>query len=639
MSGIFGILRRRGGPVDPELFRIISTAMADWGPDGGGTWLEGCCGLGQALLHNTPEAVHERLPRWEPEARVAFTAEARIDNREALLRELEIPPSRRPSTPDGDLVLKAYLKWGEDCPDHLLGDWSFAAWHPDDRRLFLARDHHGNTALYTWAGDDYFAFASGRKALLALPIVPKVLNEFRLAQILVSWPGDGIETVHQGIESLPPAHTATVTPDRFARRRYWYLEDTPLLRYPRSEDYVEGLREVLAEAVRCRLRSLRPVGATLSGGLDSGSVVGLAGPMLAAEGKTLPTFSSVPLFDVSKTVSPLRFGDETPYIRATAEHVGNVEAHLLDSAGVGPVAGLLRKMEVQQSPTHAAGNAYWIVDILERARGHGLGTLLTGQGGNASISWIGVPWIPPGTAPESLRNWKLRLKYDWVLPRVPDPALRLWIRLRRLGRARDWSHTAIREEFARRIDLAARRDASDEGPLAQFARRRDPRQMRYAIIKPGSSEGGLLWAEQGAACRLEVRDPTLDKRVLEYTIAVPNAEFTGPDAVDRYLLRRAMRGLLPPAVLDTPRRGRQAADLVERLRTEGPVVESALASVRGARFVNEYLDCGRLADYWRSYQTTDAATAEQTHRAMTVFTRGLMAALFLLRFEDRERAG
>ncbi len=629
MIGIFGIFNRNGAPVSPETVQTMRSAMAYWGPDGGDTWLEGCCGLGHLLLHNTPEARYEQLPRWIAGPDIAFTATARIDNRAELCRRFDIPADAQPTTPDSELMLRAYLRWGEACADHLLGDWSFAVWQPEKRRLFLARDHHGNTALYTYADRDRFVFASTKKALLALAVVPKQLNELRLAQILVSWPGDGVQTVHQGIERLPPAHTLTVTPQAAQKRRYWYLEDTPQLNYKRSEDYVAGFHEVFGEAVRCRLRSDRQVGATLSGGLDSGSVVALAGPLLAQQGRRLPTYSSVPLYDVSSTISPLRFGDETPYIRATAEHVGNVELNLLTSAHISPLTGLTEVLKILDAPTHAAGNMYWIVDILQTARAQGVGTLLTGQGGNATISWLGKPWLRPGTAPESLRNLKLRLQHDLLLPLLPPAALSGLARLRRATHPRTWQNTAINPAFAGRLQLAEQLEASEKGTVAGLLRRRDPRRMRFVTIQPGRAIVGALWHELGAAGQMEVRDPTTDKRVLAYTLAVPNREYTGPGATDRYLLRRAMRGRLPPQVLNAPRRGRQAADLVARLRAEAAGVEAELARFAASPPVNAYINTGRLAEAWRACHAAAPVTAMQTHQAVTIITRGMMAAAFL----------
>ncbi len=630
MSGILGLVNLDGAPVEAASLEAMRDAMAFWGPDGIRIWRTGAAGLGQLTLFNTPEAVGESLPRWLPDEGLGFTAEARIDNREELFAALDVPPSGRATMPDGDLLLRAYLRWGEAAPDRVLGDWSFAAWHPAERRLFLARDHHGNTALYYAADDRRVAFGSSIKALLALPGLPHRLNELRLAQVLTSWTGDGTESFYEGIHVLPPAHALTASPAGTSKRLYWSLEDAPKLRLKSDADYVEGLRSVLDEAVRCRLRSHRPVGATLSGGLDSGSVSVLAARALAARGKRLSGFCSAPLHDVTDTIGPYRFGDETPLARATAAHAGNIDLHLLRSEAVSPVSAIRQVLAFQDAPGHSACNFYWMVDMLQSARAEGLGTLLTGQGGNASISWHGTPWVAPGMAPEQAHDLRRRLKYQVLLPLVPEVVL-LW-RARRQARGRRWENTAIRPEFARRLRLAERRLAEEEADRElSHQTLRDPERMRYSIIEPGRSSVGAIWTEWGAAFGLEVRDPTLDRRVLEFSLGVPNRLYTAPDGTDRYLLRRAMKGLLPPEVLQNPRRGRQAADIVARLTSHASEMDAALAELEGSRAAGEYVNVAELKRAWGAV-LAGPPDAKAYNRAVTVVTRGLMAGLFAARF-------
>jgi asparagine synthase (glutamine-hydrolysing) len=624
MSGIFGCYSRDGQPVQPDTVLRMRQAMAFWGPDGGSTWCDGPVALGQLLLYNTPESIHEKLPRWLPDQRLALTAEARIDNRDELCQELGIPTTDRPEMPDGDLVLHAYLRWGEVCVDRLLGDWSFAVWHPAENRLFVARDHHGNTSLFYYSDERRFVFASSKKAVLALDFVPKRVNELAVARILMSKKGDGVETEHESIFRLPPAHTLTVTPERLTTHRYWRLEETPLLKLKRSEDYVEGLREVLTEAVRCRLRSYRPVGVALSGGLDSGSVASLAARELAQQGKRLPAYSSVPLFDFGNAVGPYRFGDETPYIKATAEAAGNIDIHYLRSGHISPIAGIRRLLEILDAPTHSACNAYWMIDILETAGAHGIGTLLTGQGGNATISWIGRPWITPGCAPEQNHNWLLRFKHEILAQLIPPRLLPCvqWMR-------RPW---APGNEYAiaprlEQVLFQAEKQLPEPHPeyiLPTY----DARLKRCVALEPGRSTVGAFWGQAGAAFGMEVRDPTLDKRVVQFVLAVPNREYTGPTGADRFLLRRAMKGCLPDSVLGQPRRGRQAADLIQRLKASSAEVDCAVRELENSPDTQACLDLDRLKKSWRSL-VEDSVTGASFRAAVVVLTRGLMVGLFL----------
>jgi asparagine synthase (glutamine-hydrolysing) len=390
---------------------------------------------------------------------------------------------------------------------------------------------------------------------------------------------------------------------------------------------VEGFLEVYDRAVRDRLRSHRPVGVTLSGGLDSGSVTALAARALGEQGQRLTAFTAVPLYDTSQTVGPKRFGDETHFASLTAAHWPNVDHHLLKSAHISPIQGIRRTLEIMPEPSHAAGNYFWITDLLDQAKATGLGTLLTGQGGNATVSWTGAPELRSRAA--AFRGgWKEGVRRN--LPLWALRPLMAW-RIQR----QTWSGASIRSDFAQRVQLAQRRAAAIGGDITLLESWRTPRDKRYAIIQPDGSRVGDLWARQGAAAGLEVRDPTLDKRVMAYTLAVPDPIFDSSDGADRWMMRAAMAGLLPDEVRLNRKRGRQSADLAGRLLARRDEVEAALVAVDAAP-ANAYVDAAKMRQAWAAVQAE--ATALATHRAGTILLRGLLAGLFLNRESSAGRA-
>ena len=198
---------------------------------------------------------------------------------------------------DAEIVLTAYLEWGEACVERLLGDFAFAIWDPRRQRLFCARDHMGMRQLiYHHSPGRFFAFATDPRAILVLPQTPYRINEARIADYLVE-ELEGIDktsTFFEEVFRLPPAHSMSVGIDTFSVRRYWTLGPEPTLRGGSKQSYAEAFLETFTEAVRCRLRTVGPVGSTLSGGLDSGSIVAVGSQLLAAEGRApLHTFSAV----------------------------------------------------------------------------------------------------------------------------------------------------------------------------------------------------------------------------------------------------------------------------------------------------------------------------------------------------------
>ena len=632
MSGIFGVLRRDGGLITPFVPEIMRQAMAGREDLGCCVRLDGPVALGQMHRFSTSDAGHETMPLIDNAAGFIFSAAGRVDNRDELISDcgLRIVEYGKTGISDGDLILHAYRKWGEDCPRRIYGDWSFAAWHPRERRLFISRDHFGNTSLYYYADPRLFAFASDRKALLVLDTGPIKMDELYLAQVLTSWPAyHGERTIHTPIKRLPPAHCLTVTHEHLDVRQYWRLEDTPELHLPRRNDYVEAFRGLFDEAVRSRLRVSnsggaqgngdRFIAATLSGGLDSGSVTATAAHFLHDEGKRLSAFTSVPLSDTGIYVGK-RFGDELPFALATARHAGNVDLHQITARTISPVQAIRRMLEIFNEPGHAAGNFFWILELEETARANGCRVLLTGQQGNAGISWTGDVFSQPFSLQLSHYGWRRWVKERAKLT-LPDLFLKAY-RQARVPKDYSWcKSSSISPDFARRLNLLEQRlNDPAENP-------RTPQERRFQILKPGSSFGGALHAQMGAAHGLEIRDPTADARVLAFTISVPDHIFIDPETgMDRMLIRDSMKGRLPDEVRLNRRRGRQAGDLVPRLRACAAEVETALDELSHGPAAG-YLDVPYMVEVWRMIQTQD--TPEAFRKAGTVLTRGIMAGLFV----------
>jgi asparagine synthase (glutamine-hydrolysing) len=646
MSGIFGILNFDGQPVAREHLEAMRASMAYWGPDGSSIWQAENIGLGHLLLHNTPEACYESLPRQDPASSLVLTAHVRIDNREELISDQRLgiggSTSDQAQIPDSQLILRAYLHWGEECVHHLIGDWAFAVWDPRQRRLFLARDHHGISSIYTYRRGHFFAFASCIKALLALPDVPQRPNLLRVAQVLTSWSGDGVQTAYEDIFRLPPAHMLAVTADKMAVRRYWDLGNTPPVRFNSDEKYVEAFLEIYAEAVRCRLRSplageKSRVGATLSSGLDSSSVCALAARELGARGQRLPVFTSVPIYPTEGLTPPHRYGDESPLVEINRQFIGNLDVQHIHAEDISPLAGIERDLELHDSPTHAAGNMFWIYALWQSAQWHKLSVLLTGAMGNGTISWSGDvenfwPLLLTGqwrtlwskSRRSELSLWKVVRRH--LLRPVILPIRNQVTRVRSLGHEPWAEYSAINLHFARSLDLTRHMKADGHDPLFIPL---PSHQAQLRILQPGASILGALRAETGPAYGLEVRDPTMDKRLMEFCLAIPEEQYS-LHGQDRALIRRAMVGLLPDQVRLNTRRGLQAADLGHRLLAELPRLQAILAQLERSALACEVLDLPKMNRVLQALQKE--VNAMTTTQCLTILTRGMMAGMFLLRF-------
>lgn len=631
MSGIYGIFRYDGRPLEHETLFAMRQAMAYYGPDGGGQWHEGPIGLGHLLLCVTPEDSFEVQPLTSHN--ITVVSFARLDNRDELLRNFAIPTSEQPTTPDSALVLRAYCRWGEECPAHINGDWQFAAWDEHNKTLFIARDHHGNTGLYYYKNSRFFAFASSIKALLAIPDIPRQPDMIKMAQVLTAWQGEGERTAYEGISRLPPAHTLRASTPGEKPKRYWFPEHLPIISFRNEQEYVDNFLDIYRQAVCSRLRSSRPIGVTLSGGLDSGSVTALAAPMLDECKKTLLAFTSVPLYDPSGA-GTTRTGNEWELASATARMAGkNVNHIAINSEHSGVIAGIEHQLALHDSPGHAAGNQFWITSLLDLASRQNIGTLLTGQCGNASVSFDGngqcLYHLLNGDVRSAVNTYlhadsnPLQAIKRQLLKPLLLPAIRTY-RHKRLSDTCPWQdYSAISKEFADRIrlkslmELAGHDSTFTYSPLQRF---------QLQIMRLGSNHLGANWHEKGAGYAMEIRDPTLDRRIIEYCLQIPDLQFRKAGE-SRRLMRRAMHGLLPPEVLNNTKKGLQAADIAGRLVAEELVVSQALIKLEQSPAAKECLDLPRMHHIFNTIRKSGNAVSAK--RSITILLRGIGVGLFL----------
>lgn len=645
MSAICGILHTDGRPVSGEVLTRMVAALHTWGPDGSDMWREGNVGLGHLMFHNTPEAVGDSMPKRNRAGNLVITGRARLDNRDELFEQLGLEGSQSRTLPDSSLILAAYEKWGGECPEHLLGDWSFAVWDRTRRRLFLARDHHGNTGIYYYQKGPVFAFSSGLKGILSLPGETFEPFPLRIAQVLLAWLGNPEATCYKDLLRLPPAHSLTLTEQGVSVRRYWHPERTPELRFRSDDEYVEAFLEVFARAVRCRLRTLGEVAVALSGGLDSGSVTAIAARELGVQGRRLQTYTSIPLHEPGAAAGLDRTTDEGPLVELVARRWSNLDTFYVKAESLGPVDGLRRALELFDEPRHGAPNFYWILALMREAQGRGVRTLLTGQGGNATISWNGAGYLAQELARGHLRKFFEEL---YGLKRVSGRPLwrllagqaRQLLSLPSLGqlgntllRRGPWvGYSAIHMNMARELGIHQRMRRKGHDPYLQATA--DPVKNRLRTLQPGASPVGFYWQETGAGFEMEVRDPTLDRRVIDYCFAIPQDQYFR-NGWDRWLIRRAMADKLPGEVVWNTRRGKQAADLVHRLKAGLPDLQSAYEKMRESELVGKFLDRRRIDDVIGRL-VENGVDSKISYETETVVMRGLMVGMFLLRFEPEE---
>jgi asparagine synthase (glutamine-hydrolysing) len=545
MSGIVGIFNLDGAPVDRELLRRMTASMAFRGPDAQEIWSDGPIGFGHTMLRTTFEAEHEHQP-MTLDGQVWITADCRVDGRSDLIRELAGHDRRVDSSaPDPELILHAYHIWGEDCVKYILGDFAFAIWDARRNRIYLGRDFLGIRPLYYVGSGPFLLFSSEIGPLLQHPSVRRKPNEGMVAEYLTGELVSIEDTVYEGIRRLAPAHYVVCNNRRMQKKCYWQPDRNREIKYTTDQQYAEHYLSIFETAIEDRLRCCGRVGAHLSGGLDSSSVVGTAHRLFGGDRPSqekLETFSSVYPGD--------KEADESAYIddmlRTCSVQSFRVQPERPDVVDYAPDA-----KRYGDFPGYPNGRMADL--LLEKVRSRGVRVLLTGYGGD---EWLfGSPARPSDLI--KTRNWKqlisqlraytkshgfaetAHILFRSGLFQLLPAAMRRSVK-EMSSRFRDF--TPLDKDFANRIGFHRRSDKRIKSGK-DF-----PRESVIELLHWGSNVHGREIEERyGSNFGIELRHPFHDRRLVEFAIALP-AEQRYRDGMSKVILRQAMRGRIPESI-------------------------------------------------------------------------------------------
>jgi asparagine synthase (glutamine-hydrolysing) len=645
MSGIAGILRFDGKPVERRELERMANALRMHGPDRAEVLVSGNGGLVHVLMRMTPEDRFDRQP-WRGASGAIVTADLRLDNRDEVLARIGMTPQDAMAWPDSRVLLVAWEKFGNGLWATLRGPFAVAIWNQRDCTLTLARDHLGLNVVMFHKTERFFAFATMPKGLFAAPDVPRELSEEKMADFLVLNHADHTTTFYRDIFRVPPAHLMTVTADgAITERRYWSPADIRPVRLASDQAYADGLRECLDRAVRRQMRSAHPIGCYLSGGLDSSSVAALAARALREKGQRLAAFTQVPREGFVGPVPFGRYPDETPYVEAIRAALGNIDVTYVRNNEVDDFADLERVFLILEAPVRNPTNLGWMLAITRLARAQGRRVLLGGQWGNFTISWFGwsqaADHLLRGRLLTAYRQWRMYYRNSsdsgsvafrkLFIETLAPERMANWAHRRRHGSAEPWmKHAPIRPEYAAAMGVDVR--ARGAGHDFLYRARRGERASSLTLI----DYFGDWQAAQQALHGVETRDPTADIDVVAYCFGVPPEQYLA-EGVDRSLIRRAMWGLLPEIVLTNRLMGLQSADWFEKLEGRREELLAEVAELATSPLARKAIDLERLeralrdwpGGYWHR-----KSVIEEYHLALT---RGIAGGRFLRWIETANR--
>ncbi|MGI5171058.1 asparagine synthase (glutamine-hydrolyzing) [Spirillospora sp. CA-253888] len=543
MSGITGVVDFTTDLTSPpRALRAMAAALEHRGPEGAGAWSGG----GVALAHRRlgPEGeVNGRQPAAVRSAGGEVLAVAMVDgvivNAPDLRRDLAGRGHRFGGGGDAEVVARAHLEWGGNFPARLEGMFALAVWDVRRQELTLVRDRLGVKPLCYRRTGDGLLFGSEPKALLAHPDVRPVVDADGLREVLALEHRPGA-TAFRDVREVLPGHALTVRREGMRQERYWRL---PARRHTdTAEETVRTVRHLLMEAVSGHLRADLPVGAMLSGGIDSSALSALAARAANGSAARLRTFS-VNFAGYTENFEPhpaARATPDGPFAEIAARHIGTDHAEvLLDSATLADPRAHAAVLRGQDAPSPLGDMDVSLFLFFEAVRRAGVHAVLSGE-----------------TADEIFGG------YAWARdPAHGNAATFPWVSF---ARGNDASAgglgCALLDRGLRKgLDFASHTDrhyaeALAEVPLVEGedAAERRSREVTYLALTRWAPAHLERADRLSAAAGVEVRTPFCDRALVEYVYNVPPG-LRVREGREKGLLREAVADLLPEPVLHRPK--------------------------------------------------------------------------------------
>ena len=549
MSGIVGMWNRDGAPVSSALLASLNRTLAHRGPDGARQWTDGAVGLACQLSRVTPESAAEIQPLIHPSG-CALVFDGRLDNRDEILRRIHDAPNITAQSPDSNLILALYQHGGERFAEHLAGDFALALYDPTHRMLLLVRDALGIRPLYYTFTRQSVLFASEIKSLLAHPGVIARPNDDMLAcYLLGSKPEDTSMTCFQDIASLLPAHVARITADGFSIRQYWDFSITEQ-RCDSFQDYADAFRTHFSNAVRRRMRSAQPVAVSVSGGLDSSSI------LCVAETLRRSSPSTVPLAQGFSYLSPEGSPSDEKAFLVDIERCYDIAIERVPPRRPGMMDGCLDAVWHIEAPFL---DQQWntMHGFFHTAQQRGARVMLTGHWADQVLFpqaylvdlFRQLQWREIAAHLREFGRWMTdtdprfftrRFWLDLVKYHVPN-ALVPHLRRLRAGQPPAWYTNTIRQ--------LARQHVPRQPILGTHLPTAHARSL-YEEVRSSYQVRCMEWNNKVAAMHgLEMTFPFLDRDLLSFLMSIPG-EIQTWKGIPKGLLREAMRGILPDSIVN-----------------------------------------------------------------------------------------
>jgi asparagine synthase (glutamine-hydrolysing) len=575
------------------------------------------------------------------DGRALFASLARLDNREELGGALGLTLAELAQIPDAELLRRMNERWGDAGVARCLGAFAFAQWDADARRLTLGRDCLGNRALFYHHGPEFVAFATTLGALLALPSVPRKIDEVALANFMVVNNREQGRTFYRGIERVPSRTLVRIDRNGTTHRKYWAPDLDAPPPFQREEDYIERARELFDLSVASVIRDTPHVAIATSGGLDSSAIAATAARLNLAA--SITCFSLVAPAGTQIDVGPFRYLDERAKVEALARMHPRLTMRLVAPDRVHALTddetGFFARTNL---PAHGPAALAYGLHLNDAITGAGYRSVLFGSFGNFGLSWWGnlslVSLLRAGkwatflhelraVARESGRRSSRVFAADVLMPTMPRRLRRITYRLR--GRDPDSvAHfSALNPAFIAETGLAQEWRAQGFDPWF------GPRDWNVARLRAYRMFDHNQYARDMRAMSAdtygyEVRDPHADRRLLEFALSVPEGLYRC-DGIPRSFARKVFADRLPRDIFDERLRGTNTPTWFRFMDAKRQDIATDIERLEASPLARRLIDLPKLKQLMAQWPKDEQAAEKRRYEFRAALARGVHVGRFI----------
>ena len=514
-----------------------------------------------------------------------------IYNKDEILYDLQITDK---IISDDLIILKSFEKWGNECVNHLIGDFVFAIWDINKQELFCARDHIGVKPFYYYSDDNVLVFSTDLASILVQTDLNISIDEQYIADTISIIKSEKFRTTFNEIKKLPPAHILTLKNNRLEIRSYWGLKPKKEIQ-KKDIDIITEFKNLLYESINCRVKNEDNVGAELSGGIDSSSLTAITSSI-----KPIKVFSHILPDHILGKVHP--FKDEREYIKLIADHCSIDNLNFITSEE--SFHNALKKNVIETKSLFQQNFGIFSEQLYEKAKLENITVLLSGFGGDEVVTSKSSGYLKELAANQKWEELKVDLKnqnpnyFKYLKTYIKIYLKSRFPKIHKLKYQKPWwiykfKNLAINKYFAEKLKIAERYYSNYEKLDVSGIQQKNIKRITHPHVSQRLEYCSLIARKYG----VEYRYPLLDIRLIEFYLSVPT-RLKARNGIGRYLIRRTIEGIVPEKIQwRNDKSGATIPTVHMRMVNDSEHILEIIKRAKSNKLITQYIDLNKY-EHW-----------------------------------------